>query len=119
MKNLYILKTNFWDLWHQNCLELQLVIEDYHLILNVYLLYKHFHFASSIHSQLVEEPETIEQRAVAAAAPVETLRFSVISTDSGVHGENNDNNLTSITVGQKVGESFFFFPKMKCLIVYL
>ncbi|XP_044504776.1 DNA-directed RNA polymerase III subunit rpc3 isoform X2 [Mangifera indica] len=52
-------------------------------------------------SKLVEEPETIEQRAVAAAAPVETLRFSVISTDSGVHGENNDNNLTSITVGQK------------------
>ncbi|KAJ0043366.1 hypothetical protein Pint_17453 [Pistacia integerrima] len=50
---------------------------------------------------LIEEPETIEKRAVAAAAPVEALRFSVISTDSDVHGEKNDSNSTSITLGEK------------------
>lgn len=63
---------------------------------------------SSIHSQLIEEPETIEQQAVAAAAPVEALRFSVISTDSDVQGEKNDSNSTSITLGEKVGERFFY-----------
>ncbi|KAK9286948.1 hypothetical protein L1049_015356 [Liquidambar formosana] len=53
-------------------------------------------------AKIVEELETIEQRAIAAAAPMEAKRFLVI-TDTGtdVKGENNGDNSPSVTVGVK------------------
>lgn len=58
------------------------------------------------------EPETIEGRALAAAAPMESARFLVESdTLSDFPGPNIEENPTSVTVGEKVGVMTFFSPQ--------
>jgi DNA-directed RNA polymerase III subunit RPC3 len=47
-------------------------------------------------------PETVEQRALAAAAPMESARFVVeLDTWGNVPGPDNEDNLTSTVVGEK------------------
>lgn len=53
--------------------------------------------------QLVEGPQTIEQRAIAAAAPMDAKRFSVILNTGTAVDES-----PTATVGEKVGFTLLF-----------
>lgn len=53
--------------------------------------------------QLVEGPQTIEQRAIAAAAPMDAKRFSVI-INTGTDVDDSPN----VTAGEKVGFELLF-----------
>lgn len=53
--------------------------------------------------QLVEEPQTVEQRAIAAAAPMDAKRFSVV-LNTGTDVDDSPN----AAAGEKVGFNFLF-----------
>ena len=53
---------------------------------------------------MTEELQTLEQRALAAAAPMEALRFLFETyTETDDHELEREENLNSMAVGQKVG----------------
>ncbi|XP_052176063.1 uncharacterized protein LOC127790540 isoform X2 [Diospyros lotus] len=55
-------------------------------------------------AKVMEESQTIEQRALEAAAPMEALRFLVEShAETDDHGQVNEENPTGMTAGEKVG----------------
>ncbi|GAV79297.1 RNA_pol_Rpc82 domain-containing protein/HTH_9 domain-containing protein [Cephalotus follicularis] len=52
--------------------------------------------------KIIEKSETIEQRVLSAAVPWEGLRFAVIpNTESDAGAEKDENNSSTITVGEK------------------
>lgn len=55
-------------------------------------------------SQMAQVPETIEQRVLAAARPMEAIRF-LITTDAETDDplQKSENNFSSMGVGEKVG----------------
>ncbi|KAL6971934.1 hypothetical protein U1Q18_031617 [Sarracenia purpurea var. burkii] len=55
-------------------------------------------------AKVTEESETMEQRALAAASPMEALRFLVVTyTVTVYHQQDSEGKLPSVAVGEKVG----------------
>ncbi|XP_021281091.1 DNA-directed RNA polymerase III subunit RPC3 [Herrania umbratica] len=53
-------------------------------------------------AKILEEKETLEQRVLEAAAPSEALRFLLVTqTEPGADGGKDENNSSSMTVGEK------------------
>lgn len=55
-------------------------------------------------NQKIEEPETIEQQVVAAAVPMEAMRFSVVTNVESDVGEKEKNS-NKVTPGEKVSRN--------------
>ena len=58
---------------------------------------------------MAQVPETIEQRVLAAARPMEAIRFLIMSdAETDDPSQNNEASSSSKSVGQKVGTSILF-----------
>ena len=63
------------------------------------------------HFQLNEAKETAEQRILAAAAPMEALRFSVLITSrTNLDAEKEGDESTKMRAGEKVWHTYYTVP---------